>query len=565
MFKKILCLFLFMGIGFFLEAGNPSSPLKVKTKPKTTASAEKTLEQFNQGAFSLHPFGFMENKGQITGPDGLAFPEAKFEFQQGNTRIFLLNKGIAYQFTKTHYPNGYLELIKKKDGSKNKEELEKLQKQIRTETYRMNMCLQGANANAVIIKENQSSDVTNYYNLNALNVHYYAKITYKEIYPGIDWIIYTKNKEIKYDFVVRPGADPSLIKMQFDDQEDLKLNEDGSFTIKNALGEITEKTPISHQYEKEVATSFLLNKNILSFNLEKYDTGKDLIIDPALSWATYYSDPGFFAFTYGLSCCTDGAGNVYLSGQTLASSNIASSGHQNSNGGASDAFLVKFNSAGVRQWATFYGGTGDEDGYSCCIDASNNVYLAGSTTSGANIASGGHQNFLWAGIDAYLVKFNSSGVRQWATYYGGADTDYGYACCTDPSGNVYLAGTNGWSSSFLASGGHQNSQGGGGYTDAFLVKFNSSGARQWATYYGGNDTDEGRSCCSDPSGNVYLAGWSQATNNIASGGHQNSIGGFRDAYLVKFNGSGVRQWGTYYGGVNEDLGNACCTDPSGNV
>src|SRR5690606_30019464 len=116
-------------------------------------------------------------------------------------------------------------------------------------------------------------------------------------------------------------------------------------------------------------------------------------------------------------------------------------GHQNILGGNFDAYLVKFNSVGVRQWATYYGGANSDEGYSCSTDGTGNVYLAGPTTSTSNIASVGHQNTIGGGqYDAFLVKFNSLGVRQWGTYYGGTGDDFGYSCATDNSGNVFLAG-----------------------------------------------------------------------------------------------------------------------------
>src|SRR5690606_36384411 len=123
--------------------------------------------------------------------------------------------------------------------------------------------------------------------------------------------------------------------------------------------------------------------------------------------------------------------------------------------------------------------------------------------------------------DTYLVKVNSNGVRQWATYYGGSDQDYGTSCATDGSGNVYLTGYTA-STTNIASGGHQNTH--GGDVEAFLVKFNNAGIRQWATYYGGSNSDSFYSCATDGSGNVYLAGITASTTNIASGGHQNTYG-----------------------------------------
>jgi hypothetical protein len=285
-------------------------------------------------------------------------------------------------------------------------------------------------------------------------------------------------------------------------------------------------------------------------------------------WGTYY---GGTVEDFGASCATDASGNVYLAGYTSSTTGIATTGaHQTSNGGGSrDAFLVKFNSSGVRQWGTYYGGTAYDDGRFCATDTSGNVYLAGETQSTTGIATtGAHQTTNGGGSeDAFLVKFNSSGVRQWGTYYGGTTYDDGRSCATDTSGNVYLSGQTGSTSGIATTGAHQTTYGGTGTYDAFLVKFNSSGVRQWGTYYGGTWSDYAYSCATDASGNVYLAGYTSSTTGIATtGAHQTLNGGeLYDAFLVKFNSSGVRQWGTYYGGTGRDDGSSCATDASGNV
>ena len=285
-------------------------------------------------------------------------------------------------------------------------------------------------------------------------------------------------------------------------------------------------------------------------------------------WGTYYGGSGG---DQGKFCATDASGNVYIAGYTYSGTSIATIGsHQSVGGGATyDAFLVKFNSAGIRQWGTYYGGSEDDYGNSCATDAAGNVYMAGwtDTPSGTSIAtSGSHQSAFGGIYDAFLVKFNSAGIRQWGTYYGGDGGDREYSCATDASGNVYMAGHT-WSSSNIATSGSHQSVGGGATYDAFLVKFNSAGIRQWGTYYGDTtNTDFARSCATDASGNVYLSGCTNSSLNIATTGcHQSSFGGVYDAFLVQFNSSGVRQWGTYYGGSGDDEGNSCATDASGNV
>jgi hypothetical protein len=107
-------------------------------------------------------------------------------------------------------------------------------------------------------------------------------------------------------------------------------------------------------------------------------------------------------------------------------------------------------------------------------------------------------------------------------------------------------------------GAHQSAYG-GGYSDGFLVKFDSNGQMQWGTYYGGSLLDVSVSCATDASGNVYMSGNTQSATGIAtSGAHQTTVNG---AFLVSFNSSGVRQSGTYCGGIK----NVCTSDASGNV
>ena len=281
-------------------------------------------------------------------------------------------------------------------------------------------------------------------------------------------------------------------------------------------------------------------------------------------WGTYFEGNGN-------ACTTDASGNIYIVGLTNSTSGIATAGaHQTVMSGSGDAFLVKFNSSGVKQWGTYFGGassgaSGMEKGLSCATDALGNVYMVGQTPSTSGIATtGAHQTIYGGGsCDAFLVKFNSSGVMQWGTYYGGAGVDIGYSCATDATGNVYLAGDTQQeflpaSSGMTTIGAHQSAYG-GGYSDGFLVKFDSNGLRQWGTYYGGSLLDVSFSCATDASGNVYMSGNTQSSAGIAtSGAHQTTV---NDAFLVSFNSSGVRQSGTYYGGIK----NVCTSDASGNV
>jgi len=495
--------------------------------------------------------GFEKNVGQVNGEDKNL---VDYFFKSNQLTIFLTKKGIVYQFEKWNHPKSLLH----DDSSK---------LSIR-ETHRMDMELIGANTSPITIEEDASQSYTHYYNRNLYNVKSYKKIIYKNIYPSIDWVIYhtadpSQTARVKYDFIVHPGGKPEQIRFKLKWTE-ASIGDNGSLHLKNELGEVDEERPICFQYlngeKTAISSSFSLENNEITFKLGSYDLKKSLIIDPILQWATYYGGSGTESGGY---TTIDGSGNVYLCGSTVSSTAIASGGHQTTIGGSNDAFLAKFNSAGVRQWATYYGGSDDDRGTHCHVDKSNNVYLAGRTLSTSGIASGGHQTAHGGDYDAFVVKFNPAGTRQWATYYGGSNIEEHVTCAVDTGLNVYLAGTTQSNNNIFSSGGFQNTF--GGFSDAFLVKFNSAGVRQWGTFYGGTALDEGGQCAVDKSGNVYLGGTTRSTTNISGSGFQNTKNNLRDGFLIKFNSNGTRAWGTYYGGDQDDYGNSVSVDTLLNV
>lgn len=296
-------------------------------------------------------------------------------------------------------------------------------------------------------------------------------------------------------------------------------------------------------------------------------------------WATFYGGNGY---ERGYGCSTDALDNVYFAGTTEGSEGIATANaHQpNSGGQYADAFLAKFNGAGQRLWATYYGGDAVEEAYSCPTDINGNVYLCGysGTQSGTSIATpGSHQPQCNTGVysNAFLAKFNAAGQRQWGTYYGGNNSSFASSCAPDALGNVYLAGStdsdNGTTIATPTS--HQPNYGGGGVfgCDGFLVKFSATGARLWGTYYGDVGNDFVLSCAVDVNNNVYIAGGSESSTGtiIATPGTQqtnnNNTSNFTlDSFIASFNPNGKRHWGTYYGGTGIERG-GCSLDDVGNI
>jgi len=303
-------------------------------------------------------------------------------------------------------------------------------------------------------------------------------------------------------------------------------------------------------------------------------------------WSTYYGGTGG---EYGQDCAVDPTGNsIAMVGgtSTTLTGVIATPGtHQpnyagNTSNWSGDAFLVLFNSAGVRQWGTYYGGPADEWGLACDFDINGDIYIAGGTISSSGIATPGAHQTIWGGLmDGYIAKFNNTGTRLWGTYYGDTNWDIFRRSSSDSFGNVYVVGYARSKNNIATPGALQTSIPGlYGAGDAMIVKFNSSGVRQWGTYYGCTGEDDGYCCSFDAtSGNLYVSGSTCGAYPLVStpGSHQPTFGGgTSDAYLLKLTSAGTRQWCTFYGGSgnervstndNDYSDNWCSVDPSGYI
>ncbi len=550
--------------------------------------AKNTTLTEAQSMLNMKSIEFIENKGQIADQNGNVNYDVLFIAEVPYGTVTIRRDGISCSFIKRNQEK--LKAQREKMLSKEKfDKLNELEDEaIPTEIYRVDMRLKGSNFNPNFEQFEMTEDYNNYYLAHCpdgiTHVRKFKTVKLSDVYPNIDFVVYANNDGlVQYDFVVKPGANPNSINFEFEGAKDVEITSDGTLKVETPLGSIEQKAPVAYQpYDlndylnsrdfcsqspvPSSQTHFTKNSNnTISFNIANYDQSKPLIIDPPTRlWGTYF---GGIIEDYGYSVATDDSGYVYLAGETNSSKAIATTGsHQSSHGDWDDAFLVKFNSNGARQWGTYYGGIGIDFGYSVATDGSGYVYLTGETTSIDAIATAGSHQISYDGNhDAFLVKFNSSGVRQWGTYYGGSDNEKGLSVVTDGLGYAYLAGLTTSLNSIATAGSHQSTYGGSGIFggDAFLVKFDCDGVRQWGTYYGGNYDDYGKSVTTDGFGYVYLTGSTYSSNSIATAGsHESSFGG---AFLVKFNSNGVRQWGTYYGGGAGDVGNSVATDGSGNI
>jgi len=228
---------------------------------------------------------------------------------------------------------------------------------------------------------------------------------------------------------------------------------------------------------------------------------------------------------YANGVATDSSGNVYVTGGTKGGLD------GNTSAGNTDLFVVKYNSSGTKEWTKQLGSSGRDSANGITIDSSGNVYVTGVTFGGLDWNTSAGAN------DLFVVKYNSSGTKEWTEQLGSASTDTANGVATDSSGNVYLAGV-----TYGGLDGNSNEDN----ADLFVVKYNSSGTKQWTKQLGTSSTDLADGVATDSSGNVYVVGYTYG------GLDGNTNTGASDLFVVKYNSSGTKQWTKQLGSSSPD-------------
>ena len=392
------------------------------------------------------------------------------------------------------------------------------------------------------------------------NIPNYARIAWRNVYPGIDLILYGRERQVEYDWVIAPGADPRRIRVKFSGARGMRLDPSGDVVLAMQDAEIRHLKPVVYQMDggrrRELQASYEIHGGELGFRVASYDPHQTLVIDPAVRYATYLGGLGLEQAT---GIAVDPAGNVYVTGSTTGQFPVVNALQQIPTS-ANPAFVAKLNSLGQVVYATYLGGLAQAEGFAIAVDANGNAYLTG-VTNGDFPLQNPVQPIFGGASDAFVAELSPQGNQLlFSTYLGGSGSDAGYGIGLDRNLNVYVAGstTGGFPVTNAVQSGY-----GGGVSDAFALRLNTqASAVIYSTYLGGAGQDAARAIATDLTGNAYITGITSGAFPYVSNLYG---GGPYDAFVTKLNPQGGVVYGFYLGGPNDDQGLGIAVDVDTNV
>src|SRR5438445_533450 len=529
------------------SATHPSTESPQATKPQVLA------------AYGKLPLSFEANQGQTE-------PQVKFLSRGSGYTLFLTSTEAVLMLTKTdahakHRIPGEARLVEPEKGAGTV----------------LRMKLLGANPAPAVAGVGELPGKSNYFVGNdpkkwRTNVSTYAKVDYREVYPGVNLVYYGNQRQLEHDFVVSPGADPKVITLAFEGVDGVAIDALGDLVLRTVGGEVRLRKPVVYQEQNRqravIPTRYVLTaEHQVAFEVAAYDATKPLIIDPVLVYSTYLGGSGSDASS---GIAVDTQGNAYVTGVTRSSDFPTTTGaFQIASSGGEDAFVTKLNPTGsALVYSTFLGGSNDDEGFGIAADAAGNAYVTGVTTS-SNFptTAGAVQSTLGGFGRAFVTKLNPTGTALvYSTYLGGTSADDGFGIAADAAGNAYVTGFTQSSNFPTRAGAFQATF--GGVEDTFVTKLDPTGAALvYSTYLGGSGDDDGFGIATDAAGNAYVTGFTDSTNfPTTADAFQTNFGGVEDAFVTKLNPTGAALvYSTYLGGSGDDEGLWIAVDAAGNA
>jgi len=340
------------------------------------------------------------------------------------------------------------------------------------------MKLAGANPGAKLSGGEKLPGTVNYFIGNdsskwTTNAGTFGKVNYQQIYPGIDLVYYGTQRQLEYDFIVTPGADPKQISLEFAGAKPA-LGADGSLLLTLNGAPLTFRKPVIYQtiagQKKMITGHYKLSGSRVQFALGKYNRSRALVIDPVLSYLTYLGGTGTDEIgftTYSASgnptqgIAVDPSGDVYVTGYTQSTDFPVQNALQGvSTTSAPTGFVAKLNPAGSQLiYSTYIGGSALHDNtttrsYAIAVDSSGSAYITGYTTAPQfPVTAGAYQTLcgaLFNGVtncpgvqSAFVTKLSPNGDHLVYSTFLGHSNEAGVSIAVDSHGQAYIAGNSG--------------------------------------------------------------------------------------------------------------------------
>lgn len=399
----------------------------------------------------------------------------------------------------------------------------------------------GASENFEIVPDKPLSTYNNYFigadpSKWVSNCKIYQAVTLKNIYPNTDVRYYTDGGSMKYDIIVKPGADISKIVMRYTGADKLEVK-NKELVVKTSVGDVKELDPYTYQFEnnqrKKVSCKYILRGNEVSFDVKDYNPNKVLVIDPTLIFSSFSGSTGSnwgFTATYGPD------GSFYGGGINIEPGFPTSTGaFQTVYGGGSgsppsDISIIKLTPNGAnRVYATYIGGTQNEQPHSLVVDGAGNLIIAGRTNSANYPTTGGGTIGIGGSYDIVVTKLNATGTGLIGSKKIGGSSDDGVninssrsgpnnlqqnygddgrsEVILDGAGNIYVASCTQSDQNFPVTAGVFQTAYGGGIQDGVVLKMDPNvTALTFAGYLGGSGADAAYVLTLAPGGNIFVAG-----------------------------------------------------------
>jgi hypothetical protein len=410
----------------------------------------------------------------------------------------------------------------------------------------------------------------------------YGEVAYRGLWPGIDMSFRGNGGKLEYEFLVKPGARTSDIRLAYGGAQGISMGKTGELRIDTPLGTLTDNRPRSYQViggrKVTVDSRFSLGdkagtRNEYGFRLGPYDHRYPLIIDPGLAYSTYLggSDDDFLQ-----SIETDAEGNAYLAGATRSDDFPITPNAPDKTLGAGldyDVFIAKLNADGSGLvYSTFVGGPYGDEALDLAVDGEGSAYITGEMSDADYPTTPGAYDTTYnGGADVIVTKLDPTGSSLvYSTLIGASSADVAYGIDVDSQGNAYVSGVTLNADYPVTVGAYDTTfnSGTNGSRDAFVTKVNPTGsALSYSTFLGGISDDEGYSIGVDDSGSAYVTGLTNSVDMPTTmGAYDKTFGSPQDAFVSKLSPGGSNlAYSTYLGGNDYDYARALAIDGQGAV